>query len=169
MKIVIVFATLICAASLAAKNCCNPGKLLLKADNGRFVSRETVEFEDDEGGEETYAAETIQATKVQSDSSCIFKVLKGGRNEIFLKADNGKYLCRMDHEKDFQPIEARQSMRSASCRFKVHSQADGTVAFQADNGKFLCRDRRDGIDLVIAAKDSVDATCKFVFSQPKNG
>ena len=134
----------------------------MKADNGKYVCRLTVEFEDDEGGDETYTAETIQASKVTPDASCSFNVLKRrSRNTILLQADNGKFLCREDHEEDFQPIEARRSTPNVSCLFKVLKQAGGTVALQADNGKYLSRVFYDGIDLIIANKDTIDASCKF--------
>ena len=135
----------------------------MKADNGKYVCRVTVEFEDDEGGDEKYIAETIQASKLTRDASCFFKVKNWPGNTITLKADNGKFLCREDHEEDFQPIEARRSQPDASCRFKVLKQSDGTVALQADNGKYLSRALRYNIDLIIANKDTIDASCKFIW------
>ena len=131
------------------------------ADNGKYLCRVTVEFEDDEGGNEKYIAETIQASKRTPDSSCVFKVEPRSGNTVVLKADNGKFLCREDHEEDFQPIEARRSSSNAACHFKFLKQPDWTFALQADNGKYLSRARREGYDLIIANKDTIDATCKF--------
>ena len=122
-----------------------------------------MEFEDDEGENEKYIAETIQASRPAPDASCFFKVKRRPGKTITLKADNGKFLCREDHEEDFQPIEARRSQPDAPCRFKVQKQSDGTVALQADNGKYLSRTLSDGIDLIFANKDTIDATCKFTW------
>ena len=135
------------------------------ADNGKYLCRVTVEFEDDEGGNEKYIAETIQASKRTPDASCVFKVESRPGNPVVLKADNGKFLCREDHEEDFQPIEAHWSWPDAACHFKFLKQSDSTVVLQADNGKYLSRARREGIDLIIANKDTIDATCKFIWQR----
>ena len=133
----------------------------MRADNGKYVCRLTVEFEDNEGEDEEDIIETIQASKLTPDTSCFFNVERRPGNTILLKADNGKFLCREDHEEDFHPIEAFRSQPDASCRFKILKQSDGTVALQSDNGKYLCRAFLYDIDLINANKDTIDASCKF--------
>jgi len=79
-------------------------------------------------------------------------------------AANHKYLCRVDHEEDLQPLEVSETMAYAeSCHFTVHNQPDGTVVFQADNGKYVSRVRYGDIDLIEATKDEIDESCKFYF------
>lgn len=140
---------------------------MLTADNGKYVSWQTVEFEDDEAGGDTYVAETVQATKQRLDRSCEFKVASFNLRQdgkVFLKAINDKFLCRIDHEENFQPIEASSTEPKRSCRFDVFNQPDGTIALQADNGKYLCRVKKFGIDLIVADKpDTIDFSCKFRF------
>ena len=122
-----------------------------------------MEFEDDEGGDEIDVAETIQASKRRPNKSSRFKVFNFPRNTIVLMADNRKFLCRVDHEEDLQPLEASKTMADASCHFTVHNQLDGTVVLQADNGKYVSRVRYGDIDLIEALKDEIYESCKFHF------
>ena len=122
-----------------------------------------MEFGDDEGGDETYVAETIQASRRRPNKSSRFEVFNFPRNTIVLMADNRKFLCRVDHEEDLQPLEASKQIAYEPCHFTVHNQPDGTVVFQADNGKYVGRVRYGDIDLIEAIKDEIDESCKFHF------
>ena len=121
-----------------------------------------MEFGDDEGRDETYVAETIQAFRQRPNKSSRFEIFNFPRNTIVLMADNRKFLCRVDHE-DLQPLEASEQIAYESCYFTVHNQPDGTVVFQADNGKYVGRVRYGDIDLIEAIKDEIDESCKFHF------
>lgn len=157
-----LFCAVVVASGMGFSNQAKVRRAVLKADNGKFLCRMTMEFEDDEGGDETYTAETIQPSKSRPDPSCVFTVYELPGKTIMLQADNGNVLCRTDHEEDFQPLEAKKSTPPFDpCTFTIHEQADGTVALQADNGTFLSRVRRGSLDLIEAYKEKIDVFCKF--------
>ena len=153
--------------------CCEDGKLWLKADNGKYLCRKTMVFEDDdEGGDGSggvYTAQAIVPEGSTRQASCEFLVNNRADGIILLQANNSNYLCREKHDPYFQPIEARYSTPRKSCHFKVHNQPNDKVVLQADNGKFLSRVYRVNddfsVNLIEAYKDNIDVSCKFSFEQ----
>ena len=88
--------------------------------------------------------------------------------QVLLKADNGKYLARINRGSGYDPIETYKATPIFSCHFTVHNQHNGTVVLQADNGKYLCR-RTSGpnTDPIEASKETPDDACRFkVHNQP---
>ena len=93
---------------------------------------------------------------------------RDGKQQLLLKADNGKYLSRINRGSGYDPIEPYKSTPDVYCKFKVHNQPDGTVLLQADNGKYLSRiNRGQGINPIEASKVTPDVFCRFkVYNQP---
>ncbi|MEY3867146.1 MAG: hypothetical protein RLZZ338_1037 [Cyanobacteriota bacterium] len=87
---------------------------------------------------------------------------------ISLKADNGKYLSRINRG-SVDPIEAAKSVVDPYSKFVVTVLADGKIALKADNGKYLSRINRGSIDAIEAAKDSIDPYSQFTFTVLADG
>ena len=161
----------------AVRKCCRDGDLLLVADNGKYVSRETTEYDDYDDDDDDYEFErgfrrevitiqSIQALKSTPDESCHFKVKNTNDGTILLQGDDGNYLCRVEGELNSRSIEASKSTPERSCHLTVHNQPDGTVAFQEDNGKVLSRIYYiGGGHYIEAAKSQIDVICKFCLVQ----
>ena len=88
--------------------------------------------------------------------------------QLLLKADNGKYLSRINRGSGYDPIETNKATPDVHCYFAVHSQPDSTLLLQADNGKYLSRiNRGPGINPIEASKLKPDVSCRFkVYNQP---
>ena len=78
---------------------------------------------------------------------------------IGLRADDGKYLQRVDSTNVLNMIQAVGHTTGAYNRFKVIMLPDGRIALQADNKNYLSRIARS--TRIEAAKSTIDDYCKF--------
>jgi len=87
--------------------------------------------------------------------------------QLLLKADNGKYLSRINSGPGYDPIEPLKTTPDVYCHFTVHSQPDGAVVLQADNGKYLSRmNRGPNFNPIEASKVTPDVFFRFkVYNQ----
>jgi hypothetical protein len=82
-------------------------------------------------------------------------------DQIYLQADNGMYLSRINRGVGLNPIEAAKSGIDPNCRFVVTILDDLTIALQADNGMYLSWISSGDSDPIEAAKSGIDTYCHF--------
>ena len=80
--------------------------------------------------------------------------------QIVLRADNGKYLSRINRSFG-NPIEAAKDIPDIFCIFTVLRNGDDTYSFIADDYMYLSRIERDGKENIEAAKKTIDYYSRF--------
>ena len=128
------------------------GKIILKADNGNYL---TCIWRSNIDG--------IEAAKEIADVFCelaeIADVFTVEGNKLVLKAGNGKYLSRI-HRSGIGGIKAAKGEIEPYCKFDFAVQS-AVLALKVYNGKYLSRISRSEIDGIEAEKGSVDIYCQF--------
>ncbi|WP_130734642.1 hypothetical protein [Flavobacterium sp. J27] len=89
---------------------------------------------------------------------------------ITLKADNGKYLSRVEYVGVKQAIEATKDSVDIYCKFEVLVHKDLKISLKADNKAWLSRITRGSDEEPIEAikMDSSDITTQFKVMQLSN-
>ncbi|XP_066543762.1 uncharacterized protein LOC136711408 isoform X2 [Amia ocellicauda] len=157
------------------------GKILLRDKRGVYLSR--INY----GG--IGGVDFIQAAKSEPDVFCEFEVFVDNGN-VILKADNGKYLSRIERYGK-QNLEAAKDVPDEFCRFVLgpgdsvgpiqnlvpnlslfesYMNTDRPVTLKADNGMFWCSvDSGSKVNNVEAVKSVPDEWCHFKVSKAHNG
>lgn len=91
-------------------------------------------------------------------------------DKIILKADNGKFLSRVEYVGIKQAIEAIKDKQDIHCKFEVLVHNDLKISLKADNGAWLSRVTRGNDEEAIEAikLDPSDITTQFKVMQLSN-
>jgi Galactoside-binding lectin len=100
-----------------------------------------------------------QTHSIPPYSQFVVTVLDNGK--IALKADNGKYLSRINRG-NIESIKAVKDEIDTYSQFTVTVLADNKILLKADNGKYLSRINRGKINPIEAAKNTSDVFCQFI-------
>ncbi|XP_041096147.1 uncharacterized protein LOC121307892 isoform X2 [Polyodon spathula] len=150
------------------------GKILLQDKHGMYLSR--INW----GG--VGGIDSIMASKAKPDMFCEFEVFIDS-GKIILRADNGKFLCKVVHGSNKRNIEADKTAPDEFCSFAVSSgeqkpptklptkslsplnsyiNTDRLAAFQADNGMYWCSvPHLSGMNNIEAASPIIEEWCVF--------
>ena len=110
------------------------------------------------------SADIYSQLKVQSSyKTCSFWSNLVPSPVVTLKADNGKYLSRINRG-GVNYIEAAKASPDVYCEFKAIRVDENSYAFVGDNGKYLSRVYRYGISAIEAAKSEIDVYSRFEVS-----
>lgn len=140
--------------------------IALKADNGKYVRRiNHGEIDAIHAGKKKHKKKHKNKHKnkrkhsISPYSKFIVIVLDDGK--IALKADNGKYLSRINRG-NIESIEAVKDEIDTYSQFTVTVLADNKIVLKADNDKYLSRINRGKTNPIEAVKNTSDVFCQFI-------
>jgi hypothetical protein len=88
---------------------------------------------------------------------------------IALRADNGRFLSRINMGENGDPIQAAKFMIDEPSKFIVGLFEENRLTLKADNQKYLGRVSRNGLDPIEATHPSPNKTASFAYAVLLNG
>ena len=136
--------------------------IALKADNGKYLSRiNHGKIDSIEAGKRKHKKKHKKKStrSIRPYTQFVVTVLDNGK--IALKADNGKYLSRINRGK-IESIETVKDEIDTYSQFTVTVLPDNKILLKADNDKYLSRINRGKMNPIEAAKKTSDVFCQFI-------